>query len=31
MKRRPLSHIIQDLIFAAILGATFGVVFGLYF
>jgi hypothetical protein len=29
--KRTLSHIIADVAFAIILGATFGVVFGLYF
>jgi hypothetical protein len=31
MKKRTLSHVVQDLAFAAVLGASFGVVFGIYF
>lgn len=29
--KRPLRQIMADLAFAIVLGATFGVVFGLYF
>lgn len=31
MKRRPLSHILADLAFAAALGLIFGLIFGAYF